>query len=121
MKKKKKKLIIVLTIPQCCLLLSMMSPNLVGEPMKAEHMHDSVNIILSLQVSKERENQISILINKKKIHTHYPCNFFFCYLYIFNCDYYSNLILKKKKKKTESKWWRVSLGANRSSKMVGGK
>ncbi|XP_062119830.1 beta-amyrin synthase-like [Humulus lupulus] len=34
---------------KCCLLLSMMSPNIVGKPMKVEHMYDSVNIILSLQ------------------------------------------------------------------------
>ncbi|KAM6586390.1 hypothetical protein CsatA_008995 [Cannabis sativa] len=32
-----------------CLLLSMMPPNIVGEPMDVEHLYDSVNLILSLQ------------------------------------------------------------------------
>ncbi|CAN0864492.1 Beta-amyrin synthase [Linum grandiflorum] len=34
---------------KCCLLLSKMSPQLVGEPMEATRLFDSVNIILSLQ------------------------------------------------------------------------
>ncbi|KAF4404575.1 hypothetical protein G4B88_005961 [Cannabis sativa] len=34
---------------KCCLLLSMLSPDIVGEPMEVEHLYDSVNIILSLQ------------------------------------------------------------------------
>ncbi|EXC33649.1 hypothetical protein L484_013846 [Morus notabilis] len=34
---------------KCCLLFQMLSPDLVGEPMIAEHMYDSVNVILSLQ------------------------------------------------------------------------
>ncbi|PON60962.1 Squalene cyclase [Parasponia andersonii] len=32
-----------------CLLLEMLSPDLVGKPMEAEHMYDSVNVIISLQ------------------------------------------------------------------------
>ncbi|EXC33648.1 hypothetical protein L484_013845 [Morus notabilis] len=34
---------------KCCLMFSMMSPDIVGEPMDAENMYDSINIILSLQ------------------------------------------------------------------------
>ncbi|XP_024031865.1 lupeol synthase isoform X3 [Morus notabilis] len=34
---------------KCCLLFQMLSPDIVGEPMVAEHMYDSVNVILSLQ------------------------------------------------------------------------
>ncbi|GMH01961.1 hypothetical protein Nepgr_003800 [Nepenthes gracilis] len=34
---------------KCCLLLSMMPPEIVGEKMKPEQLHDAVNIILSLQ------------------------------------------------------------------------
>ncbi|KAK9281889.1 hypothetical protein L1049_004796 [Liquidambar formosana] len=34
---------------KCCLLLSMMSPEIVGEKMEAESLYDSVNILFSLQ------------------------------------------------------------------------
>ncbi|CAN1191092.1 Beta-amyrin synthase [Linum perenne] len=40
---------------KCCLLLSQMSPQLVGEPMKPTLLFDSVNIILSLQVMNPTE------------------------------------------------------------------
>lgn len=36
---------------QCCLLLSKLPPDVVGEKMEPERFYDSVNLILSLQVS----------------------------------------------------------------------
>ena len=36
----------------------MMSPELVGEPMPVEHMYDSVNVIMSLQVTKLHESDL---------------------------------------------------------------
>lgn len=36
---------------QCCLLLSMLPQEIVGEKMDLQKIHDSVNLILSLQVS----------------------------------------------------------------------
>jgi len=36
---------------QCCLLLSMLPEEIVGEKLEPERMYDTVNFILSLQVS----------------------------------------------------------------------
>jgi len=36
---------------QCCLLLSMLPEEIVGEKLEPERLYDSVNFILSLQVS----------------------------------------------------------------------
>ncbi|CAL0335335.1 unnamed protein product [Lupinus luteus] len=37
---------------KCCLLLSMLSPEIVGEKMKPERLYDAVNVLLSLQSKK---------------------------------------------------------------------
>jgi len=36
---------------QCCLLLSMLPEEIVGEKLEPERLYDSVNFLLSLQVS----------------------------------------------------------------------
>ena len=69
---------------QCCVLLAKMSPGMVGEPMVAEHMYDSVNVILSLQVRKEEcdETYLHLIHIRAFVHNIRAL----LYIFLFNID-----------------------------------